>query len=124
MKKQRTVSRKRIFPVFLFFVGLLVLLYPKFPDWRYKNSVQVEKLAFEQQIKEKPYENLYQELQRRNEKLYLESQKTLSDPWSYEQPGIDLTEYGLEGNIIGFISIPKMEVELPIFLGASEENMA
>lgn len=60
-------------------------------------------------------EELYQELKQRNETLYLEHQKNLTDPWSYEQPGIDLTTYGLEGNIIGFLSIPKMEIDLPYF---------
>lgn len=70
-----------------------------------------------------PFEELYQELKRRNQELYEEKQKDLKDPFSYEQPTIDLTEYGLEGNIIGFIFIPKMEMELPILLGANTANL-
>ncbi len=70
-----------------------------------------------------PYEDLYQELKYQNEILYKEKQKDLKDPFSYEQQSIDLESYGLRENIIGFISIPKMNVELPILLGANNENM-
>ncbi|MGI5906911.1 MAG: class C sortase [Candidatus Pararuminococcus gallinarum] len=123
-----------LLPCLLFLGGLALLVYPRMTDRLYRDEVQSQKEAFEKQIEDEeitlpdsedlPFEELYQELQRRNEKLYTEKQKDLADPWSYEQPGIDLTEYGLEGNIVGFISIPKMEVELPILLGASRENMA
>ena len=121
----------------LFLAGLAVLLFPIFTNRLYNEKVQKQKAVFEQQIEETeaqlenmaqdtpvlPFEELYQELKRRNQELYEEKQKDLKDPFSYQQPTIDLTEYGLEGNIIGFISIPKMEVELPILLGANTANM-
>lgn len=118
----------------LFLAGLIVLLYPTFTNYLYNREVQHKKETFHQQIEQAkdlteedtsalPFEDLYQELKRRNEQLFLENQSDLKDPFSYEQPGIDLTEYGLEGNIIGFVSIPKMEIELPILLGANTENM-
>lgn len=119
----------------LFFVGLSIMLYPVLTNWLYNLDVQSQKRTFEQKIKkaenpsqeenasERLFEELYQELKRRNELLYSEHQKDLKDPFSYEQPGIDLTEYGIEGNTIGFLSIPKMEIELPILLGANAENM-
>ncbi len=120
-----------LFPCLLFLCGLVLLVYPRITDRLYRGEVQGKKEAFEKQVEaaplpdgaELPFEELYQELRRRNEKLYTEKQKDLADPWSCEQPGINLEEYGLEGNVIGFISIPKMEVELPILLGASAENM-
>lgn len=131
-KKHRWLTAAAIL---LFLAGLAVLLYPICTDLLYKKEVQQQKIQFTQQIEEAtekmpkeagaafPFEELYQELQRRNEALFAEKQKELKDPFSYQQPGIDLTEYGLEGNIIGFVSIPKMEVELPILLGANTENM-
>lgn len=124
--------RKRRWPlialaVILIILGFSVLLYPLYTDWQYKNDVKIQKKIFEQKIEDReeelPYEELYQELKRRNEALFLEKQKDLVDPFAYEQPGIDLTAYGLEENIIGFLSIPKMGIELPILLGASKENM-
>lgn len=125
-----------VVPFALFFVGLAVFLYPSYTDRQYKDSVRIQKKEFEQRVeeasqhsntqeasKERAFEELYQELKQRNETLYLEHQKNLTDPWAYEQPDIDLTQYGLEGNIIGFLSIPKMEIELPILLGANRGNM-
>ncbi len=123
----------------LFIAGLSVVLYPTVSDMLYKRGVQRQRTEFEQQIEEKiavyekqseeeaqeelPFEELYQELKKRNEELYAEKQADLKDPFSYQQPEITLEEYGLEGNVIGYISIPKMEVELPVLLGANTENM-
>ena len=116
-----------ILPLLLFLAGASVALYPLVTDLAYRREVREERTRFEAQVreqeKEEPFEELYRELRRRNEELYRNHQKNLTDPWSYEQPSIDLTEYGLEGNVIGFLSIPAMEIELPILLGANEENM-
>ncbi len=124
-----------IIAVLLFLAGLVVMLFPVFTNWLYGKDVEQQKQAFEQQIEvaEKdisvaddsvlPFEELYQELKRRNEELFLTKQADLKDPFSYQQPTIDLNEYGLEGNTIGFISIPKMGVELPILLGANSVNL-
>lgn len=117
----------------LFLAGLSVLLYPAWTNWRYNCDVRAQKSVFEGQVAAAaelqgegggmPFADLYRELQAQNERLYREHQQGLKDPFSYERPGIDLTEYGLEGNTIGFLSIPKMEIELPILLGANEENL-
>ena len=133
-KEQKTVSRKKKAPSHLTVIALLlvvcgavVLLYPLYTNWLYNKDVQVQVDAFRGQMEKQPealpFEDLYQELTRRNEQLYLEKQRNLTDPFSYERPNIDLSAYGLEGNVIGFISIPKMDIELPILLGANNENM-
>lgn len=70
-----------------------------------------------------PLEELRAVMQDYNRQIYAEGQENLKDPWSYEQSSIDLTEYGMEDEVIGIISIPKMKIELPIYLGASQENM-
>lgn len=139
MKRKVKMGRSRVLLVILacvlFFAGLSVMLYPVLTNCLYNYDVQVQKRTFEQKMAQaeelaqkkdapaRPFAELYQELERRNERLYTEHQKDLKDPFSYEQPGIDLAEYGLEGNTIGFISIPKMGIELPILLGASSGNM-
>ncbi len=118
-----------------FLAGLVIMIYPVFSNWLYEKNVQQQKTVFEQQVGRKAqderktdaslmrFETLYQELKRRNNVLYAERQKNLKDPFSYQQPDITLEEYGLDGNIIGFLSIPKIEVELPILLGTNTENM-
>ena len=132
-----------VISIVVFLTGLAVLLYPAYTDRLYRKEVQQQRTAFEEQIeaaferqieaaKERapeeplpalPFEDLYQELKRRNDTLFAEKLKDLKDPFSYQQPAVALSEFGLEGNIIGFISIPKMEIELPILLGANTENM-
>lgn len=70
---------------------------------------------------------LYPELRRAmfdyNEQLYLSGQSGLIDQLSYENPDFLLSEYGVESEILGYISIPKIDVKLPIYNGASEKNM-
>lgn len=67
--------------------------------------------------------DLYEEMALYNQNLYENKQKDLTDPFSYESASFDLTEYGLSDNIIGYLTIPAMEVELPVYLGANEENL-
>lgn len=115
-----------IVAICLIAIGLFILLLPKFMNFLYKEDAKNIKESFAVQTinnEKENYEELYEELQKRNEVLYREKQKDLKDPFSYEQSNINLENYGLEGNIIGFISIPKINVELPIFLGANTENM-
>lgn len=37
---------------------------------------------------------------------------------------VDMSFYGIEDNIIGFLEIPDLDLELPILLGANSENLA
>lgn len=59
-----------------------------------------------------------------NSRIWEERQSGLCDPWSYEQPSFDLTEYGISNEVFGVISIPKLQLEMPIFLGATSKHMA
>lgn len=127
-KKRKKYRHLKITAIMLFLLGLTIALYPVISNWFYKVEVRQMEKTFEQQIVEFSdsmisFEKLYQELKRRNELLFAEKQKDLKDPFSYQQPEIDLTEYGFQGNVIGFISIPKMEVELPILLGVNTDNL-
>lgn len=71
---------------------------------------------------------LYAELRKAmfdyNEKLYLNGQSGLIDQLSYEKPDFLLSDYGIDSDILGYITIPSIEVKLPIYNGASMENMA
>ena len=46
------------------------------------------------------------------------------DPFSYQQVAFSLRQWGFDEDIIGSIEIPRMGIELPIYLGATDENMA
>ena len=116
-----------IIAILLIITGIGIILFPSISNYQYEKQVEKDKKDFidkmANQENENVLEKLYQELTRRNEELYESKQENLIDPFSYEQPSIDLSEYGIENNTIGYINIPKMEIELPILLGANSENM-
>lgn len=70
------------------------------------------------------YPGLLAEMERYNRMLYLTGQSGLQDAWSYEQAALDLTQWGLEDSAVGYITIPAMDLEMPIYLGASRAHMA
>lgn len=119
----------------LLLVGAGVLLYPRFTAFRYAQEVSRQKESFLEQVgpegthgeeAQEPdprLEELYEKLMEENQRLYEEHQPQLVDPFSYEQPAIDLSEYGLEDGVIGYLTIDKMGIELPIYLGANPRNM-
>lgn len=59
-----------------------------------------------------------------NQTIWEQRQSGLSDPWSYEQPSFALEQYGIADEVFGVISIPKIELEMPIYLGATEAHMS
>lgn len=70
------------------------------------------------------YPKLYEDVLSYNLSNYVNGQAGLRDAWSYEQPPFDLREYGMESEVFGILTIPAMHVELPVYLGASRENLA
>lgn len=123
----------------LILLGAAVYLLPKVTNALYEHKVQNQKETF---LAETPVVNpdgevgeeteptlssvlqeLYDCLQKENERLFENHQDRLTDPFAYEQVAVDLSRYGLKDNIIGYITIEKMNVVLPILLGATDENM-
>ena len=72
---------------------------------------------------EMKYKNLYNEMKEYNENLVKNGQK-LVDAWSYSQTPVNLDELESKDGAIGYIDIPDMDVKLPLYIGASEKNMA
>ena len=70
------------------------------------------------------YPELYLAMQDYNTQIWEEKQSGLCDPWSYKQPSFDLMEYGISDEVFGVISIPTLQLEMPIFLGATSQHMA
>ena len=105
--------------------GVCVLLFPRAKDFVYDRETANLKKEFLEKMQdpENDYGALYAFLKAENERLFETGQKDLIDAFSYEQPTIDLSEYGIEDDIIGFISLPTINIELPIYLGANKINM-
>lgn len=70
-----------------------------------------------------PYAELYTAMQNYNRELYQSGQESFSNSASWAETVFSLKDYGLGSEVFGTISIPKIEEELPIFLGANAENL-
>ena len=70
------------------------------------------------------YPELWADMVCYNETIYTQGQAGLSCEYDYQKPSFTLTQYGLADEVFGVISIPTMELEMPIFLGATEQHMA
>jgi len=102
--------------------GLCVLFYPKAKDFLYDKETANLKREFLQNPRDN-YGALYEYLKAENERLFATGQDDLIDAFSYEQPAVDLSAYGIKDNIIGFVFLPAINIELPIYLGANKINM-
>ena len=69
------------------------------------------------------YPELYDALQAYNAQIFAEGQSGLKDPFAYETPAFDLTGYGLPDDMIAALWIPRLNLDLPVYLGASTANM-
>lgn len=126
-----------VFCILLFICGILVALYPKLTEWKasYESEKVLEdfkddltEIKQEEDLESTNNENnnlskLYNDMKAYNQELYESGQIDLKDPFSYETPSFDLTEYGFKNNVAGIINIPKINEELPLYLGANKENM-
>lgn len=129
--------------VVIFLCGFLIFMYPKATEWyaAYENrkaiaSFEENKKAADrgrepqsEPLTQQPRENsgldeLWQDMEDYNQRLYMEGQKGLKDPFAYEEPSFVLKDYGISQEVFATIEIPKMEVKLPLYLGATKENMS
>lgn len=67
---------------------------------------------------------LWLDMKAYNEAIFREGQEGLSNPTAYEKSSFRLSDYGLESEVFGVLSIPRLSLEMPIYLGASKQNMA
>ena len=137
-------GKSKLFLIFLtillFLSGLAVILYPSFHKATVDTALGENVQSFYEWLEEVPptteetlpgetveiirYPELLAAMQAYNETLWIEKQAGLKDPWSYTQPSFSLTEYGLESEIFSVISIPKLGLEMPLYLGATTKHLA
>ena len=70
------------------------------------------------------YVDLWYGMMNYNRDIYLNGQENLDCEYAYEKPSFKLKDYGLESEIFAVISIPALELEMPIYLGATYQHMA
>lgn len=127
----------------VFLAGLVLFLYPYLHGAMLDRSVRVSAESFLELVAptdpvpnqpaqeeavptEAPMEQetLWDAVTAYNLQIWDERQADLTDPWAYQQPSFTLGDFGLEEEIFAVISIPKISLEMPIFLGATSEHLA
>lgn len=111
-----------IFVVFVFFVGFCLLLYPRVEKTLGENEQKQQIQQFD--THEKEYGALYDQMLAYNQQIYEEGQSGLRDAFSYEQNEFDMSELYNDTDMIGYITIDKMHIQVPLRIGANYENMA
>ncbi len=102
-------------------IGITLLLYPEIISYlKQKQSDQTVKELTQRRSKKKQDDLLYQKAVCYNRKIFKEKQAGLKDVFSYRSAPIVLRN---EKNTFGYIKIPKMKQKLPLYLGATMENM-
>ena len=119
MKKNRTIIM-----VLFFFVGLLILLYPSISDFynqKRQSKVIVDYESLLEKYSKKDYTGLFEAADKYNQQLasykvpYLSYKKIEN----YNEI-LDVNGTGM----MGYISIDKIKVELPIYHGTSEQVLS
>lgn len=119
MKKNKTLIM-----VLLFFMGLLILLYPSISDFyneKRQSKVIVDYESLLEKLEIEDYAELFKEADEYNQKL-----ASSKYPFIYYKK-IDNYNKILNVNsdgMIGYISIDKIKVELPIYHGTSEQVLS
>lgn len=121
--------------VMLFLAGAALLLYPharrllsEYENGQEISRFQDEKLRIEQGSGQEgstgtDYGELLGQMQEYNASIYENGQSGLVDAWSYEQNPFDLQASGLPDDMVGYITIDAMDLRMPLYVGASRENM-
>lgn len=150
-KKSKKSIRKILRFVFIviFFIGLGIFLFPYINgailEWNNKADSKAflllhEELAFPKKEvateeppehketivpKDIPYWELRAAAESYNNQIFKEEQALLKgSSTSYEEPCLILADYGLPNEIFAVIKIPRLKVEMPVYLGANEENLS
>ena len=73
---------------------------------------------------EREYPELWDAMVAYNESIYAENHSGMVNLQSFEKHSFVLQNYGLEDEVFGVITVPAIELSMPIYLGASRANMA
>lgn len=72
----------------------------------------------------KEHRALWEDMTAYNKNIFENKQASTANSNVFALSPFQLTNYDLSDEVFGVISIPKLDLEMPIFLGASDEHMA
>ena len=114
----------KIFPVIIIVTGIMTAMYPWISDYIYRDKVSKVVVDYENEVNnmnDEGIEKLFFEAQKYNDSLAKEV-ATLHDPFSEDVLNHISEKYAslilLKGGVMGYIMIPKINVNLPIYHGS------
>ncbi len=123
MKKKQSKAI-RIIAVILLIAGTVLVVVPLGFKTYFRVQADDSVEAFEAVADSENFDRLRQAMIEYNENLYLSGQRTLVDQESYEIPDFNPADYGAKSDILCYVSVPSKNIRLPVYNGASEENMS
>lgn len=148
MSESKRRKRAVLVSLVLFLIGTIIALLPWFHSLWADHTMRRDVDAFLSYVQVAPFSpgedretvpneeeteepalptehtQLWLDVKAYNEAIFQEGQKGLSNPTAYEIPSFHLGDYGLGSEVFGVLSIPRLELNMPIYLGATRENMA
>lgn len=130
-----------LFLLMLFLTGLILALYPYLQGAAVDHWMNQETEAFLNRVdspkdgkddiaflptasEPRNYQELWDAMTDYNQRIFEEEQSQLTQSGAYQASHFTLTDYGLPDETFGVITIPKLDLEMPLYLGATDENMA
>ena len=117
----------RIFAIILLLIGIGILLYPFISEKKADYNNNKLKIEYEKEISnysDDKFNKLFEDSKEYNRKIYEDGQRALADPFENTENKLYLEDYGIKNGLFGFISIPKIEIELPLYLGTTENILS
>lgn len=84
-------------------------------------SAQTETLPAEET---RAYAELWEEMCAYNEKIHDEQQVSLSSRAALQKAAFQLRDYGRNDEVFAILNIPKINLDMPVYLGATDQNLA
>lgn len=105
--------------IFLIFMAAVMFLFPDFLTYQYQTNADQEIKVLEAKlIHSKQKDAIYKKVVRYNYEIYKNRQKDMKDVKSYQRFSIGIKKD------FGYLMIKKMKVKLPLYLGATKQNMS
>lgn len=92
-----------------------------FEDQETTVSAQTETLPTEET---RAYAELWEEMCAYNEKIHDEQQVSLSSRAALQKADFQLRDYGRNDEVFAVLNIPKINLDMPVYLGATDQNLA
>ena len=119
------MSKKKIFGIVFILIGIILLIIPLIVRLKTDKTISTKVELYENKLKQMEVAEdspLYTYLKGYNNSL-LENGQQLKDAFSNQDTFIDLTSFGIENNVIGTLKIDKLNLYVPIYVGATDVNL-